>query len=49
MIDTPILTPDLVRAIRAAGGKHRDIATTFNTSKSNVTGIKNGQRWAHIS
>jgi len=43
-----ILTAEVVRKIRMTPGKHRDLAALFSTSKSNITGILSGNRWAHV-
>lgn len=43
------LSPDTVKAIYAAEGTRRAIAKTFGVAQSQVTRIKLGQRWAHVT
>lgn len=43
------LNADQVREIRAASGRHQDIAEQYGVSKAQVTGIKARRSWSHLS
>jgi hypothetical protein len=43
------LTEDQVLAIRAASGRHRQIALSFGISRRSISDIKAGRRWTHVS
>lgn len=42
------VTPDDVRAIRAATGTHSQIAAKFGVTPANITMIRNRKTWAHV-
>lgn len=42
------LTPELVREIRLAQGRHADIAVRFGMSQPQVSKIKRGEAWVHV-
>lgn len=43
------LTDELVRAIRSATGRHRDIAASLGVMKHDVQRVKAGKAWGHVS
>lgn len=46
---TAKLTDDVVRSIRAAEGKYKELSKIFGISPAQICRIKSGTRWSHVT